>query len=538
MVTVACAAVLLPLTPAHAREPVVAISVLEHDEVRVIDVPRSSVNATLTEWRSRGASANVQVGGFRPHAVDTYMPDPLRPSQWNLDYLEVPLLHERGLTGSGTVVAVIDTGVDASHPDLVGQTVDGYDAVANTPLPAGTSTDPYGHGTHVAGIIAAHTGNGIAVSSVAPGTKIMPLRVLDANGEGYDTDVVEAILWAVDHGADVINLSLGGPETSSILQDAVMHATTSGVPVVASAGNSGADTNEPSYPAYYPQAIAVASHAAGGQRSRFSTTGDFVDISAPGSAILSTMPNSTTEFSSGTSMSAPHVSAALAILLAQGLTVDKATGALMASATDAGTPGRDPEYGEGILDITAAWESATGDTLVEVTSLTLTTPRQVRATVPFAATVTAVGRNLAGAPVDLVGTRPDGSTVTLQRSYLDEDGAITVNVALAEQMSLRATAAGAFSPVAAPEITRYVTVDTVKRVRGGVRIVLTRSDPAVIRLQWMRARKWTNAYTLAKGGLKLQLTIKGRVPSGTQMRIQAPASAGMSSYTSPAFRIG
>lgn len=541
----ACTAVLLPLAPAQAHEPLVTVSVLSGDQVRALEVPRASVDAALSEWRSRGATANVQVGGFRPHEMPaedsddpgTYVPDPLRPSQWNMDYLDIPLLHERDLTGSGIVVAVIDTGVDARHPDLVGQTVDGYDAVTDTPLPAGTATDPYGHGTHVAGIIAAHTGNGIAVASVAPGVKIMPLRVLNENGEGYDTDVVEAILWAVDNDADVINLSLGGPETSAILEDAVMRATKAGIPVVASAGNSAAEDNEPSYPAVYPEAIAVASHGADGQRSRFSTTGAFVDISAPGSNILSTMPNNTTEALSGTSMSAPHVSAALAILLAQGLAVDRATGALMASASDAGAPGRDDEFGEGILNITKAWELASGNDLVEVTALSVSTPGQVRATVPFPVTITATGRNLAGTPVDLVGTRPNGSTVTLQRSYLDDDGTITVNATVPGQMTLTATAAETESPTAAPAVTRYVSIESVTRVRAGVRILLTRSDPAAIGLQWRKAGKWTTAYTMAKGGTTLKLTIKGKVPAGTQLRIQAPAAAGMLSYTSPAFRV-
>src|SRR3954452_20359145 len=131
--------------------------------------------------------------------------DPLRSRQWGLDMVGADAAHAV-TTGTGAVVAVIDTGVKADHPDLVGQTLPGHDFIQNDD----TAQDGNGHGTHVTGIIDALTGNGVGVESVAPGAKVLPVRVLDDDGNG-DADVVaEGINWATDHGADVINLSLGG----------------------------------------------------------------------------------------------------------------------------------------------------------------------------------------------------------------------------------------------------------------------------------------------------------------------------------------
>src|SRR3954463_4269304 len=164
--------------------------------------------------------------------------DPLRPQQWGLDMINADAAHSTG-TGSGAVVAVVDTGVLASHEDLQGQLVAGHDFIQDD----GTPQDGNGHGTHVSGIVAAAANNGKGIEGVAPGARVMPIRVLDASGSGDADTVAKGIDWAVDHGASVINLSLGGDAVTTIIGGddkytaSVQRALSKGVVVVAAAGN-------------------------------------------------------------------------------------------------------------------------------------------------------------------------------------------------------------------------------------------------------------------------------------------------------------
>ena len=151
-------------------------------------------------------------------------------------------------------VAVVDSGVEAEPRGPRGSVLPGNDYVN----PGGDGRiDPDGHGTHVAGIIAAHVNNALGIAGAAPGVKILPVRVLDANGGGVASNVAKGIIWATDHGARVINLSLGGGASPGI-QQAMQYANSKGAVVVAAAGNNGQAGNAPMYPAAYPEAIAVA----------------------------------------------------------------------------------------------------------------------------------------------------------------------------------------------------------------------------------------------------------------------------------------
>ncbi len=242
-------------------------------------------------------------------------------------------------TGSGIVVAVIDSGVQNDHPDLQNQiwsNVDeicengkdddgngyiddcrGWDFVTDTPQTYHSPMEDR-HGTHVAGIIAAQNNNSGSVG-IAPGAKIMPLRFI-AGTQGRTDDALEAIAYAVNNGADVINVSWGSPEPSQALHDQISWAVSKGVVVVIAAGNQSADLgSRPFYPAAdAPQgAIVVASHDADGGLSPFSNTGRRVDLSAPGGIIYSTLPANSHGYMSGTSMSAPQVSGAVALWLAK-----------------------------------------------------------------------------------------------------------------------------------------------------------------------------------------------------------------------------
>jgi subtilisin family serine protease len=237
-------------------------------------------------------------------------------------------------TGAGVIVAVLDTGVDAGHPDLRGalwtnpgevpgngrdDDGDGYvDDVHGVDLVNrdGDPADDEGHGTHVAGIIGARA-DGEGVVGLAPEAVIMPIKVLDDRRTGNTETVAEGIRYALAHGARVINLSVNGPGASSGLHEAVRQATSAGVSIVASAGNGAADLGlTPSYPASYPDpsVLAVGATDGDGLLASFSNFGRSVALTAPGVAILSTGRGGSFELRSGTSMAAPEVAAALALL--------------------------------------------------------------------------------------------------------------------------------------------------------------------------------------------------------------------------------
>ena len=184
----------------------------------------------------------VEVDGA-VHALDT-APDPGRAGQWGMDAVGAPLAW--GVTrGAGIVVAVVDTGV-APAPDLEGRLLAGWNVLEGS----ADAVDDNGHGTHVAGTIGENADNGLAEVGLAPEVSLLPVKVLDASGSGTDADVATGIVWAADHGARVLNLSLGGDTSSRLLSDAVRYATAHGVLIVAAAGNE-------SGPVGYPARIAT-----------------------------------------------------------------------------------------------------------------------------------------------------------------------------------------------------------------------------------------------------------------------------------------
>jgi serine protease len=260
-------------------------------------------------------------------------------------------------TGS-QIVAVLDTGVDAGHPDLVGHLVPGYNAVSSTrPNPV----DDNGHGTMTLGIIAAAANNSVGVAGVGWNVKAMPVKVLGADGSGYDSDIAEGIDWAVAHGAKVINMSLGGPDNDPILYDAIKRAYASGVVTVVAAGNDGSSAAQ--YPALYPEVIAVAATDATGSLTDFSSFGYWIDIAAPGVDILSSGPRNLTPagyepywYCTGTSCSSPIVAGVAALVRNKwpSLTPAQVAQRLEDLSRDAGPRGIDQYYGYGNLDAYAA----------------------------------------------------------------------------------------------------------------------------------------------------------------------------------------
>ena len=217
-----------------------------------------------------------------------------------------------GATGLGTVIAVIDTGVDLDHPEFQNRIAQGYDFVDYDNI----ADDGEGHGTHVAGTIAG-ADDGEGITGVAPDASIMPIRVLDNEGYGYTSDIIAGVRWAADNGADVINLSLGGGGYSQAMADAIAYASDLGSVIVMAAGNNGGES--PMYPAAHAETHGIAVGAVNQEKSfaDFSNRAGFTFldyVTAPGVNIFSSTPNGNYDYYSGTSMASPHVAGIAALL--------------------------------------------------------------------------------------------------------------------------------------------------------------------------------------------------------------------------------
>ncbi|MBI2869533.1 MAG: S8 family serine peptidase [Chloroflexi bacterium] len=239
--------------------------------------------------------------------------DAYLPNQWAL--AKVQAFDGWDVTSGSPAVklAILDSGIDQDHEDLASKIVDNYNATAEPTL-----DDLYGHGTSVAGAAAAVTDNGAGIAGMAPGVSLMNIKVLNQTGGSYDSWIADGIIWAVDHGARVISMSLITPNYSSTLEEAVNYAWNRGAVVVAAAGNTG--SSSPAYPAAYANSIAVAATDANDVKAAFSNYGGWVDIAAPGVQIFSTLPNHPNAFglnygyAGGTSMATAMVSGLAALL--------------------------------------------------------------------------------------------------------------------------------------------------------------------------------------------------------------------------------
>jgi subtilisin family serine protease len=362
---------------------------------------RAELDKTLSDLKSDPSVISVEPDS----QVKSLAAPPYFSSQWGLTTVAAESV-SGSTQGSGIVVAVVDSGVDASHPDLAGLVIDGVDyrdglsyvnfetgliddCVSYTDADySGTGRtkpihadygkyDPNGHGTHVAGIISS---NGIGVKSVAPQARIMPVRVLSEQGGGDISDVACGVIYAANNGAHVINMSLGSRTDSSALRAAVAYAVSKDVVVVAASGNNGT-TGLPMYPAALPDVIGVGaiSNSSGQPVASFSNRGDFVDVVAPGVGIWSTCSapyftwtdaedgaqqspcknfdsDSMYESLSGTSMATPFVAGLAALVLSfdQSLRYSDVISIITSSAVDKGSAGYDQIYGFGLINAPAA----------------------------------------------------------------------------------------------------------------------------------------------------------------------------------------
>jgi len=272
---------------------------------------------------------------------------------WGLEMFSIPSFW-RDTKGEGVKVAVLDTGIALQHSDVKKAVCDSKDFTGSS---AG-AYDLQGHGTHVAGIIAAREDNN-GVVGVAPLAELYIGKVLGDNGSGTAQSVADGIQWAVEQGVDIISMSLGSPYLSEIIHNAIIEAEKKGVFIICAAGNEGPRLDTVGYPARFKETVSVGSIDRSRKISHFSARGDQVDIVAPGDKILSTYPPQSYATLSGTSMATPFVTGVVALMVAKhkkfgGDTPVKSQTDLIQhlrkTAIDAGPVGFDPNYGFGIIN--------------------------------------------------------------------------------------------------------------------------------------------------------------------------------------------
>lgn len=262
---------------------------------------------------------------------------------WGANRIGASLSNFGGLTGRGVKIGVIDTGIQKDNPQL--KVYGGYNFVSNNSFYG----DSNGHGTHVAGIISGKP-NGNGFSGIAPDAKLYALKVLNNYGEGYASDIIAAIDWAIQNKLDIVNLSLGQQEPLYALENAVNRAYENGLLVVAAAGNEGG-SDSVEYPAKYSSVIAVSALTSKNTLASYSSSGKEVEVSAPGEYILSTYMGSQFAYLSGTSMAAPHVAGVLALYKQEYPQYSniQLRDLLDKSSIDLGPPGRDYSFGYGLV---------------------------------------------------------------------------------------------------------------------------------------------------------------------------------------------
>jgi len=333
----------------HGTQEIADIEALEAFVVRV---PHARVNAVVKSLRQSGYFKSVERDAI---ATIAEIPnDPQFASEWGLLKINAPAAWNTTTGSAAVTVAIVDSGIDPNHPDLRNQLVTGYDFVNDDADPS----DDHGHGTRMAGVVAADGYNGIGIIGVAPDCKLMPVKVLGADGNGAYSTIANGITYAANHGARIINLSLGGTASSPLLESAVDYAAAHGAIVIASAGNYG--TGDPVYPAAYANAIAVGATDQSDVIADFSSYGSSLAFAAPGVNIVTTNRtggrNALYVGSSGTSPAAAFVAGAFALLLSArpDLSNSDAVSLMTSAARDLGSRGWDPHYGWGRVDIAGA----------------------------------------------------------------------------------------------------------------------------------------------------------------------------------------
>lgn len=351
--------------PAPGRLAAVRRQLLARPGVAFVEVDHVARAYDLEAEASTGVAA-----AWQPN--DTFY-----SQQWALATIGADQAWER-TRGTGVTIAVLDTGVDYIHPDLAGRIDLGRDFVGKDDDPM----DVQGHGTHVSGIVAANADDGFGVAGVAPGARVLAVRVLDEQGAGNYSTVADGIVYAAKRGAKVINLSLGGPERSELLHAAIDYAAARGAIVTCATGNDGARAI--GYPARYESCLAVGASDVSDSVADFSNQGAGIDLVAPGAGILSSTMGGSHDSWDGTSMATPYAAGVAALLYSQGLGRREVLAALTSTAKDIDADGPENASGAGRIDAAAATEAASRSprrsadtTAPTVTAITLLPRREL-----------------------------------------------------------------------------------------------------------------------------------------------------------------
>jgi thermitase len=310
--------------------------------VHVLDVPEESIDAVRQSLAATGLFDYVEPDYYAQQGESTPN-DRFYSSQWHLPKIGSAAAWTRTTGSASVVIAVVDSGVYAAHPDLAGKLVAGWNFVKNN---ADTS-DVTGHGTEVAGTVAAATNNGIGVAGVSWASVVMPLVTVDSTSFSAYSDVAAAIQYAADHDVRVINVSIGGTASSNTLQSAVNYAWNRGALVFAAAMNSSVTT--PNYPAACDHAVGVSATDESDKLAVFSNYGPWLTLSAPGADILTTVNGGGYGYVNGTSFASPIAAGVAALVLAANpqLTNQQVLDIMKQSADHPGQAGFDPSYGWG-----------------------------------------------------------------------------------------------------------------------------------------------------------------------------------------------
>lgn len=377
---------LRPTTTAAALQPLFySLDATIVGEIPQLGVVALSVPTVGTDYALSVLDRDPSIAYAEPDArarAAVWPNDPGWTQQWGPQKINAPLAWDRTLGSPGVIIAVIDSGVTLDHPDLADQlwvnpgevAANGQDDEGNgkvddvwgwrfyhrwdgqiyLPMEDNSVADDFGHGTQVAGIAGAEIDNGLGIAGMAPGSRLMTVKVLDQYGIGWYFDIAQGIVYAVDNGAQIINLSLGGTFPSATLQAAVDYAQAKGAVVVAASGNSGESVL---YPAACQHALAVAATNKDDEHPTFSNQGPEVDVAAPGVEIYATWPWRDGYWSqSGTSLATPHVAGLAALIrsMQPTLTPIQVSHVITSTAIDLQPPGRDPFSGWGRIDADAA----------------------------------------------------------------------------------------------------------------------------------------------------------------------------------------
>lgn len=344
----------------------------------VVDLPAGADELTaMKEMRKNRRLKYVELDMAVAHAAS--VTDPSYASSWALPKIQAPSAWDSA-NGEGVTVAILDTGVDGTHPDLVANMVPGWNVFDNN----SNTADVHGHGTSVAGVVAMSANNGKGSAGVAWGAKIMPVRISDPNGYAYWSTVAQGIYWAADNGAKVANISFNGVSGSATVQAAAQYMRNKGGVVVVAAGNSGVQESIAANDAL----LTVAATDQNDARASFSSYGAYVDLSAPGVSIYTTTKGGGYANASGTSFASPVVAATAALMLSANskttpTDIDKY---LTGKSVDLGAPGQDQYYGFGRVNAAAAVQAVKQvvavDTQAPTISITSPTGGKVSGVVP------------------------------------------------------------------------------------------------------------------------------------------------------------